>query len=192
MSIQVTRRPKQGIKPVSPFAKPINITADGVLAFWAKVEKGDGCWEWTGSKNGADGYGKFRSHIASRYSFALHYFDPPADIEVCHTCDNPACVRPDHLVLGTHRENGADMVNKGRAREASEFVAPHCREDSTDQILAMGRAGVGLFEIAKQLRLPVALVRRVRNEHPQSEGGTATYQGKKPRFGHQKWGSVLR
>src|ERR1019366_3384667 len=95
--------------------------------FWLNVAKSkDGCWLWTASVD-SGGYGVFdtgrRSH---RYSWELHHGPiPPSDglivTCVCHHCDNPRCVRPDHLFLGTQGDNMRDMAEKGRgARHAGE------------------------------------------------------------------------
>ena len=89
--------------------------------FWAKVIKTDTCWLWSGSKL-PGGYGQMarqrgiRPHIrAHRLSWELANGDIPDGLFVCHHCDNPACVRPDHLFLGTNGDNMRDMVSKGRS-----------------------------------------------------------------------------
>lgn len=90
---------------------------DPIDRFWKYVVKSESCWLWIGSK-GSRGYGQL--HInrkpvrAHRFSWELHYGPIPAGMEVCHHCDNPPCVRPDHFFLGTQADNLKDMVNKGR------------------------------------------------------------------------------
>lgn len=87
--------------------------------FWEKVEKNpNGCWNWTGAVSKEMRYGMFRVSAerptvkAHRYSWELH--NGPTEKFVLHTCDNPRCVRPDHLFLGGWLENNQDMTKKGR------------------------------------------------------------------------------
>ena len=93
---------------------------DSVKAFWSHVDKTShpgGCWVWTGSCN-RGGYGQMKfnrkQRVVHRVSFELAYGFLPADMFVCHHCDNKRCIRPDHLFLGTPRDNVMDSVAKGR------------------------------------------------------------------------------
>lgn len=122
--------------------------SEEVLAkFWARVEKTESCWIWTGAKIGIGRYGAFylwgRMNLAHRISWEIHYgpiawngapeapgfaddwrWDAdgipidgkthPGD-HICHHCDNPPCVRPDHLFRGTNTDNILDKTMKGRA-----------------------------------------------------------------------------
>lgn len=92
--------------------------------FWAKVHKGPSCWCWTARK-ARDGYGKFNMStgrvkpkritvLAHRFAYELTRGPIPPGMFVMHSCDNPSCVNPEHLSVGTHRANMADMVRKGR------------------------------------------------------------------------------
>lgn len=107
--------------------------------FWPKVQKGEGCWEWIGSRNAA-GYGKMTvggrgaGHVrAHRVSWELANGPVPEGLWVLHTCDNPPCVRPDHLWLGTRLDNMRDCASKGRidtrrARAARALVRAYLAE----------------------------------------------------------------
>lgn len=85
--------------------------------FWSKVEKTAGCWFWGGARLKA-GYGVFqigrKACKAHRVVYELTYGPIPPGLCVCHSCDNPSCVRPDHLWLGTHQDNATDRQTKGR------------------------------------------------------------------------------
>lgn len=99
----------RGVPPREKFERRILKTANG-------------CWEWAGSRD-VDGYGVFMAELdgvlykrAHRFSFAMHKHAPPSRVPVCHSCDNPPCVNPDHLWLGTNLENQRDKWAKGRGR----------------------------------------------------------------------------
>ena len=80
------------------------------------------CWEWTHSVNNI-GYGMFRfsssgMRTAHRVSYELFNGPIPKGLAVCHSCDNPICVNPEHLWVGTLKQNAQDMVAKGRCARA--------------------------------------------------------------------------
>lgn len=95
-----------------------------------------GCWIWMACLDGA-GYGRIgvgskrdgtkRALQASRASWMIHRGPIPKGLHVCHTCDVPACVNPDHLFLGTNKDNADDMVRKGRATQGAHYATrTHC------------------------------------------------------------------
>jgi hypothetical protein len=97
---------------------PIKSKSTDAEKFWSRVNKNgpNGCWEWTRST--VRGYGQlrvsnkyFRAH---RYSWFIHNGEIPLGLCVCHHCDNPKCVNPSHLFLGTVKDNADDCVKKGR------------------------------------------------------------------------------
>ena len=86
--------------------------------FWQYVHKSNGCWTWIGWKQ-QQGYGLIASGrnalLAHRASWMIHFGTIPHGLLVCHRCDNPPCVRPDHLFLGTYKDNSMDSQRKGRS-----------------------------------------------------------------------------
>jgi hypothetical protein len=95
--------------------------------FWSLVRKDQACWAWTGGTNGR-GYGALhvagRKVLAHRFSYELHFGRIPPGRVIMHRCDNPICVRPDHLKLGTQLDNIADREAKGRGAWKPQPTCP--------------------------------------------------------------------
>jgi hypothetical protein len=91
--------------------------ADWSVRFWAKVRRGEGCWEWTGARH-KQGYGAFgilgKYHRSSRVAYELVNGPIPAGQDVLHKCDNPPCCNPEHLFLGDDAANSKDAMAKRR------------------------------------------------------------------------------
>ena len=112
--------------------------------FWEKVEVGgqDECWTWLAStKQG--GYGKImgddgRFYLAHRVAYEMLIGDIPAGLLLCHRCDNPACVNPAHMFIGTQADNLKDMRSKGRGNPPCGTRHPRAR--LTEQLVTQIRS----------------------------------------------------
>jgi hypothetical protein len=103
---------------------PIGTRARGTTEerFWRFVEKSDGCWIWTGKSVNQKGYGQLGgiggrgggAILAHRLSYQIHKGEIPEGMVVMHSCDNPSCVNPDHLSVGTQSQNILEAIAKGR------------------------------------------------------------------------------
>lgn len=102
-----------------------------------KTQVGPSCWEWTGRKN-IHGYGWLvavelkgdrsrRIELAHRAMWFAKHGPIPAGMFICHSCDNPGCVCPDHLFLGTPKDNAIDMASKGRWNSQYKIPPTHCK-----------------------------------------------------------------
>jgi hypothetical protein len=109
-------------------------TDSAAIRFWKKVDTSGECWEWRASLWGG-GYGCFwtgeKRALAHRVSWELAHGEIPSGMCVCHSCDNKLCVRPDHLFLGTQRDNVQDAIKKNRLTglrnsHAAQRAKTHC------------------------------------------------------------------
>ena len=130
-------------------------TSEFLARFWAKIDRADdpdACWNWTAAFT-KEGYGQMwrngRYHVASRVSFELAYGPFPDDLKVCHTCDNPPCVNPRHLFLGTHLDNMRDMANKKRAAHHEGHGSHKLTEADVSNIRALLSQGAEQRAIAR-------------------------------------------
>lgn len=143
--------------------------------FWPKVMRPlqwDACWPWTGAKrSGAQGYGNFKiqSYVAvraHRVSYALYYGQSPGGLLVCHKCDNPVCVNPSHLFLGTVQDNSDDMKRKGRAarrdQRGERNGAAKLTEADVSKVRQLIDAGQTNVAIAERFGVTHQLISRIR------------------------------
>ncbi len=111
--------------------------------FWSKVKRGTGCWEWQASCY-TDGYGRYiinrTIRCAHRVSYEMGHDPIPKGMLVCHTCDNPPCVRPSHLFLGTYKDNMIDASRKGRMCRGEENNKSKLTEKDVKGILSDTRS----------------------------------------------------
>ena len=134
--------------------------------FNEQVDRSDGCWEWKGRKSKKYGQlwmpGK-RYISAHRFSYAFFCGPIPDAMCVLHRCDNPGCVRPDHLFLGTVVDNMRDMFAKGRER-----IGTHrrkLRQEDAYAILWRGVAGEKQRDLAVEYNISRQVVGDIVNRH---------------------------
>lgn len=141
--------------------------------FWEKViksENADGCWIWTASKSKA-GYGRvnikaYPSQIASRTAWIFTYGSIPEGLDVLHKCDNPMCVNPNHLFLGTQLDNVRDMYAKGRQASNTGEKNPRSKLTWNDVRYIRERYaqhGISYVKLGKQMGVDAAQIYRIIN-----------------------------
>ncbi len=124
-------------------------------------EPNTGCWIWTGLQSG--GYGLFwligRNRAAHRASWMLFHGVIPAGFFVCHKCDVPLCVNPDHLFLGTPQENSADMARKGRGTHGQRHWQAKLSDASVRSIKKILLSGMRTkTSIARQFNVSLSAI----------------------------------
>lgn len=147
-----------------------------VERFWQKVNPGDGgpgCWTWQAGKD-RQGYGIFagpNSARAHRASWELFRGPIPSGAIICHHCDNPGCVNPAHLFLGTPKQNTADMLRKGREAKGARHGLAKLTDQKVRDIRRLHGAGVSQYDLADLFRVSQpaigAIVRRKTWRHVQ-------------------------
>lgn len=135
--------------------------------FWSFVDKsgdGDSCWLWTGAKSDF-GYGRIKidgkdTH-ANRLSWELHYGPIEGGLRCLHRCDNPPCVNPAHLFLGTNADNSADMVFKDRHTRGSRHPHAKLSENDVADIRRLFRDGEMRTSLARRYGVSISLVCKI-------------------------------
>ena len=144
---------------------------DPTERFWSKVDKSGDCWEWTACRD-TRGYGAMSAmngeRCAPRVSWTIHYGPIPDGLGVLHKCDNPGCVNPDHLFLGTHLDNMNDRSAKGRVSHSpDQYGEGHPRAILNNvkviQIRRSAELGIAVSELSKEYGVRPRTIRAIVN-----------------------------
>jgi hypothetical protein len=145
------------------------LTPTVIALFWKKVHKAASCWVWTAYTD-RNGYGlayagpmrrrgeTSNTHYAHRIAYALAFGEVPPGAVVMHSCDNPRCVNPEHLSLGTQAENIRDRDAKGRTKKES----PRIRKISVEGVIEIRQSSEPASLFAKRWGVCVSHINRIR------------------------------
>lgn len=139
---------------------------DVVERFWAKVEMSDGCWGWTAYKDSC-GYGRMgvgnRSLMrAHRLSWEIHFGPIPDGMIVRHSCDNPSCTNPRHLLLGTHQDNANDRVERRRGAVGKAIHTTKLSPEDVAEIRNALGGGATLREVGAEFGIDHKTVHNIK------------------------------
>jgi hypothetical protein len=161
----------KGVYARGEFSKHKNCRSNPSLQFWKRVNKsgplcpGRGrCWTWLAGKYGS-GYGQFRGGRAHRFAYKDKIGPIPSGLLVLHHCDNPGCVNPSHLFLGTQQDNMDDKYAKGRQGQSGTKTPPtgerNVKAKLTEKKVLQARRwyarGYSIREISYKIGSPVCL-----------------------------------
>lgn len=138
-------------------------------SFWVKVNKTDTCWLWTAATtNGGYGVVNHRGVISRAHRLAWEWENGPVPtgMQMCHHCDNPKCVRPSHLFIGTAKENMEDMARKGRSNAPKGercYTAKISDAEATDIRQRFAAGGISKKRLAEEYGLHSSHVGRIIN-----------------------------
>lgn len=134
--------------------------------FEEKFVKSDGCWLWTASCAGK-GYGQMKlpkqrkQEYAHRLAYQIYKGEIPKCLQVMHSCDNPKCCNPDHLSIGTCKDNLQDMKQKGRSTHGEKNARAKITEDQVIQIRKCIESGMTQSKIALAFGISQIQVSRI-------------------------------
>lgn len=150
-----------------------------VEKFWKMVDFGEEneCWIWKGGTNGSGNglghgklvisrdHGKAKNEYAHRISWVLHYGQIPDGMFVCHHCDNPPCVNPKHLFIGTQVDNMKDMASKGRTGKGAFGERQHSaklKEKDVVEIKTALRDGQKMSVLSKRFGVTIQAIHHIK------------------------------
>lgn len=137
--------------PLRPIDRDLH--APMAAVFWRLVQKLDGCWRWLGARERHGltyGYRGRPRVWAHRYSWELHNGPIPSGLFVLHRCDNPPCVNPEHLFLGTLADNNRDRDQKGRQARGERGGRAKLTVEAVRAVRAQRAAGVACLDVAAE------------------------------------------
>lgn len=146
------------------------ITEDFRIRFnkkWIKDEI-SGCWLWTAACAGQMGYGQIKlpkqrkQEYAHRAAYMIYHGEIPVGMQVCHRCDNPKCVNPDHLFIGTSHDNHLDMKAKGRHLYGEKNLMAKLNLEQVTKIHEMLKIGIPQKRIAMAYGVSSITISRIK------------------------------
>lgn len=131
--------------------------------FEKRVIRKSGCWDWSTKGNGSKyirmDYARKEKRIsAHRYSYLIHKGEIPKGMFVCHSCDNPRCTNPEHLFLGTCKDNLVDMAKKNRNRTGENHANSKIKIKDVIKIKKLLSLGVSAARISRDLHISIHII----------------------------------
>lgn len=134
---------------------------------YISIDQKSGCWIWTGNLD-FYGYGRFcykrKSYRSSRAAFLIFKNIDPKKLNACHKCDNPACANPDHLFLGTQKQNMEDCFLKKRTAYGQKNGMSKLKEEDIPNIFKLAKEGYLHREIAEKYNVSRSAIGSILNK----------------------------
>lgn len=137
------------------------------IMFYERIEKTESCWIWKGSKI-KSGYGIIsfggKPISAHRLSWKIHHEEIGSDMIVRHLCNNPICVNPEHLAIGTHQDNSDDRVKAGNSGKGSQNCNSSLNEEDIKKIKNLLVLGISGAEIGRRFNVSRTTINNIKKQ----------------------------